>query len=57
MIDIKEDGIYFDSAVGLFRDNGVLIPKYDVSELIGMMHDHGIYTIARLVSFKDPILP
>ncbi len=56
VIDIKEEGVYFRSAVELFRDNGVLIPKYDVSDLIGLMHDHGIYTIARLVSFKDPIL-
>ncbi len=57
VIDIKEEGVYFRSAVDLFRDNGVLIPKYDVTDLIDLMHSHGIYTIARLVSFKDPILP
>jgi hypothetical protein len=56
VIDIKEDGVYYSSDVELFRANGVVVPLYDIADLIGLMHDHGIYTIARLVSFKDPIL-
>ncbi len=57
VIDIKEEGVYFESGVELFRTNGVVAPKYDIADLLGTMRDRGVYTIARLVTFKDPILP
>lgn len=56
VIDIKEEGVYFESGVELFRANGVVATKYDIADLIGTMRDRGVYTIARLVTFKDPVL-
>ena len=56
VIDIKEEGVYFESGVKLFRANGAIATKYDIADLIGTMRDRGVYTIARLVTFKDPIL-
>lgn len=53
VIDIKEELVYFDSSVGLFNDAGVVNPVMDLPALLKRFHDNGIYTIARLVVFKD----
>ncbi len=56
VIDIKEEIIYYDSKVELFVDAGTVRPIMDLAEVIQKFKDHGIYTIARLVVFKDGLV-
>ncbi|MEJ7900948.1 MAG: putative glycoside hydrolase [Thermomicrobiales bacterium] len=56
VIDIKEEIIYYDSQVELFVDAGTVRPIMDLSEVLQKFKDHGIYTIARLVVFKDGLV-
>jgi len=53
VIDIKEEWIWYDTGVDFFRDAGTVRPAYDIAGLLGKFHDNDIYTIARLVVFKD----
>ena len=55
VLDIKEETVYYDTEVAFFQDAGAVLPRYDVADYLRTLKDHGIYTIARLVSFKDPI--
>ncbi len=56
VIDIKEEWIWYDTNVGFFREAGSVNPIMDLSALLRQFEDHGIYTIARLVLFKDSIV-
>jgi hypothetical protein len=42
--------------VSFFQDAGVVDPTYDPAALVKKFRDHGIYTIARLVVFNDPLV-
>ena len=53
VIDIKEELVFYDTAVPLFHDAGVVNPLLDLPALLKQFHDNDIYTIARLVVFKD----
>jgi hypothetical protein len=53
VIDIKEGGVWYDTRVEFFRDAGTVYPLYDVASLLDTFKAHHIYTIARLVVFKD----
>jgi hypothetical protein len=53
VIDIKEEWVWYDSDVSFFQDAGTVRPAYDISSLLQKFHDNNIYTIARLVVFKD----
>ena len=56
VIDVKDDRgqITFDSAIdGASEANSNIIP--DIGKTISLLKSHGIYTIARVVCFKDPI--
>lgn len=53
VIDIKEELIFYDSKVPFFVDEDVVRPIYDINEMLAKFQDRGIYTIARLVVFKD----
>lgn len=53
VIDIKEELVYYQTGVSLFNDAGVVSPVMDLAALLKRFHDNGIYTIARLVVFKD----
>jgi hypothetical protein len=58
VVDVKESGIYVDTNVPLFRESGgVNTSLYDVDALLQAMHDRGIYSIARLVTFRDDYIP
>ncbi len=57
VLDIKEIGVYYDTDVAFFHDVGAVAPRYDVTDYLRTLKEHDIYTIARLVSFKDPITP
>ncbi len=56
VIDIKEEIIYYDSQVELFVDAGTVRPIMDLAAVLKKFKDHGIYTIARLVVFKDGLV-
>ncbi|MDQ3512580.1 MAG: hypothetical protein M3462_02765 [Chloroflexota bacterium] len=61
VVDVKQDSIYYDSQVPFFRQidddfDGMIAPLYDPAELLAQLREHDIYTIARMVVFKDPIV-
>ena len=56
VIDIKEEIIYYDSQVSLFVDAGTVRPIMDLNEILQRFREHNIYTIARLVVFKDGLV-
>lgn len=56
VIDIKEEIIYYDSEVPLFVEAGTVRPIMDMAALVERFRSHGIYTIARLVVFKDGLI-
>ena len=55
VIDVKQDTIYYETQVPFFRDiPNMITPAYDPAELLATLDEHGIYSIARMVVFKDP---
>ena len=56
VVDVKEDAVYYASDVPFFRQTGAVAPRYDATDLLRTLRAHGIYAIARLVVFKDPIV-
>jgi hypothetical protein len=57
VIDVKQDTIYYDTQVPFYRDiDGMITPIFDPRELLAELDEHGIYSIARMVVFKDPIV-
>ena len=59
VIDIKDDSghLTIDSDDPLIRSIGSSIDIIDdIESIIQRLHDHGIYCIARIVTFKDPYL-
>src|SRR5215218_5088102 len=53
VIDVKEQGVYVDTAVDLFLEAGTVVPYYDVAAVLDALHAHDVYAIARQVVFKD----
>jgi hypothetical protein len=53
VVDVKEHGVYYETEVEFFRNTNALVPLYDPAELLGELRRRGIYSIARLVCFKD----
>ena len=57
VIDVKQDTIYYDTQVPFFQDiDGMITPLFDPQELLAELDAHGIYSIARMVVFKDPLV-
>jgi hypothetical protein len=56
VLDIKEDYIWYDSQVQFFLDANAVNPIYDIEAVLAKLDAAGIYTIARLVVFKDPVV-
>lgn len=57
VIDVKQDTIYYDTQVPFFRNiEGMVTPVLDMESILKQMHEHGIYAIARMVVFKDPVV-
>ncbi|MBA3450147.1 MAG: hypothetical protein H0T18_02915, partial [Chloroflexia bacterium] len=49
--------IYYDTQVQFFRDiEGMVTPVIDMKSLLSELDQHGIYSIARMVVFKDPVV-
>ncbi len=53
VVDIKEELVFYDTQVQFFRDAGVVSPILDLPTVLQTFKDNNIYTIARLVVFKD----
>ena len=53
VIDVKEEGIYVDTGVALFREAGTVVPYYDVAAVLEALRAHDVYAIARQAVFKD----
>ncbi len=54
----EDDGhISYSTDVEFFNEIGAVKPLYDIDEIIAEMDERGIYSIARIVLFKDGILP
>ncbi len=57
VIDVKQDTIYYDTAVPFFREiDGMVTPVLDLKAILSELDAHGIYSIARMVVFKDPVV-
>jgi hypothetical protein len=57
VIDVKQDTIYYDTQIPFFRDiDGMVTPIFDPEELLAELDARGIYSIARMVVFKDPVV-
>lgn len=56
VVDLKEGDVYYDTRVQFFHDAGAVNPVFDPAALVQEMNDQGIYTIARIVVFNDPVV-
>lgn len=59
VIDVKNDSGYVTFDVDLPLVNEIGAENYaisDINEVMDKLYDHGIYPIARIVVFKDPLL-
>lgn len=57
VVDVKEDGVYVPTEVGLFLDADEVNPDIlDVEALLAEAAGRGIWTIARVVTFRDAYL-
>lgn len=56
VVDIKENYVWYDTGVKFFQDAGAVNASYDPRALVAKLHQHGIYAIARMVVFNDPIV-
>jgi hypothetical protein len=56
VLDIKEEYVWYDTGVQFFQDAGTVDPRYDLAEVLAKFRENNIYTIARLVVFKDSIV-
>ncbi len=56
VIDMKEGTVYYDTGVQFFIDANAVMPAFDPGPLVQRFKDAGLYTIARIVVFNDPVV-
>jgi hypothetical protein len=56
VVDLKEGYVYYDTGVQFFHDANAVQPLFDPAALVQRLKSEGIYTIARIVVFNDPIV-
>ena len=56
VLDVKEEAVYYDSAVPFYTDAGAVAPRYNLAALLDVLRQRDVYAIARLVVFKDPLV-
>ena len=58
MFNVKEDSgeISYDSQIKFFIETGSVKPVYDIDNALKEMDERGIYSIARIVLFKDNVI-
>ncbi|MCL5073817.1 MAG: putative glycoside hydrolase [Actinobacteria bacterium] len=59
VFNAKDDAGYinYDTSVKLAQDSNAKVVLYDIDKLLNEMKEHNIYSIARIVVFKDAIVP
>ena len=57
VIDVKDESgrVLFDTEVDLAREIGAVDVLFDIDRVVAQMDVRGLYKIARLVTFQDPI--
>ncbi len=57
VLDVKVDTIFYQTGVAFFTHvPDMIVPVYDPTALVQRLHDEGIYVIARMVIFQDPLV-
>ncbi len=58
VVDVKDESgqVLYSSQVGLAREVGAVQSVADLDEVVAEMDERGLYKIARLVAFQDPIM-
>lgn len=56
VIDMKEGTVYYDTDVQFFIDADAVFPAFDPASLVKRFEEAGLYTIARIVVFNDPVV-
>jgi hypothetical protein len=56
VIDMKEGTVYYDTDVQFFIDAEAVSPAFDPAQLVQRFEEAGLYTIARIVVFNDPVV-
>lgn len=58
VVDIKDSSgrVFYRTNVQLAHDIGAVEVHYDLSKRLDELHSRGIYSIARIVVFEDPVL-
>lgn len=54
VFDVKGSSVHFHAAnMPLAEKLGLLQPKYELGDVVRILHEHGIYAIARYIAIKD----
>jgi hypothetical protein len=58
VLDIKDSAgiVFYDTDVEMAHEIGAVVPTYNVEQRLQQLEERGIYAIARIVIFEDPIL-
>ncbi len=58
VLDVKDNNglVRYDTNVAMAEEIGAEDIRFDLSTKIQQLHDHGLYAIARIVVFEDPVL-
>jgi hypothetical protein len=58
VLDIKDSAgiVFYNTNVEMAHEIGSVAPTYDVEQRLQQLEERGIYAIARIVIFEDPIL-
>jgi len=55
VFDVKGSFVYFRTASPLAAQMELVLPLYDLPEVVSMAKQKGLYTIARLIAASDPV--
>lgn len=54
VFDVKGSGVHFDAqSTPLAHQLGLIDPKYSLKEVVNLLHERGIYAVARYIAVKD----
>lgn len=56
VVDLKEWNVYYDTSVAFFIDANDVTVSFDPEALVQRFEEAGLYTIARIVVFNDPVV-
>ncbi|ALM10054.1 MAG TPA: hypothetical protein DEB30_03360 [Candidatus Peribacter riflensis] len=56
IFNVKAGTVHFHAAAPMANELDLVVPSYDLPEVIRLAHERGVTTIARFVALKDPNL-